>query len=61
MIFDQSSRRNAIKNILLAGVGVTAFPSFNLATAINYAASKKFYKQHEEQKLNLDPIPELQK
>jgi hydroxypyruvate isomerase len=31
MIFHQPSRRNAIKNILLSGVGVTAFPSFTLA------------------------------
>ena len=31
MIFPQRSRRNAIKNILLTGVGVTAFPSFNMA------------------------------
>jgi hypothetical protein len=32
MIFYQSSRHNAIKNILLAGVGVTALPSFSLET-----------------------------
>lgn len=31
MMFHQPSRRNAIKNILLSGVGVTAFPSFTLA------------------------------
>ncbi len=31
MIFHQPSRRNAIKNILLSGVGITAFPSVTLA------------------------------
>ena len=31
MISQPSSRRNALKNILLSGVGVTAFPSFTLA------------------------------
>ncbi|MEO6456631.1 MAG: TIM barrel protein [Ginsengibacter sp.] len=31
MIFNKPSRRNAIKNILLSGVGVTAFPSGTFA------------------------------
>jgi len=44
MIFHQSSRHNAIKNILLAGVGVTAFPSFNIAAANYYAGSNTFLK-----------------
>ena len=44
MIFYQSSRHNVIKNILLAGVGVTALPSFNIAAANNYAGSNTFLK-----------------
>ena len=44
MIFDQSCRHNANKNILLAGVGVTALPSFNVAVADNYAGLHPFLK-----------------
>lgn len=52
MIFDPSCRRNAIKNILLAGVGVTAFSSFNVA-------ANNYYQEHHAKHQALAPVAEL--
>lgn len=49
MIFSQSFRHNTIKNILSAGVGITAFLSFNEAAANNYAGSHDVKKALQKQ------------
>jgi hypothetical protein len=49
MIFYQFFRHNTIKNILFAGVGVTAFLSLNEAAANNYASSHDAKKASQKQ------------